>query len=92
MKLFIVGLTDCRGLCEPSHIELLQDQTHMMLQEYCTQRHNVNKGRFGKLLLTLPAVQSVPKRGLEELLFRQTVGDVAIDRLLVELAKNTNSH
>ncbi|XP_044751613.1 nuclear receptor subfamily 2 group E member 1-like [Coccinella septempunctata] len=92
LKALVLFKADCRGLCEPSHIELLQDQTHMMLQEYCSQRHNVTKGRFGKLLLTLPAVQSVPKRGLEELLFRQTVGDVAIDRLLADLAKNTQSH
>ncbi|XP_045470371.1 nuclear receptor subfamily 2 group E member 1-like [Harmonia axyridis] len=92
LKALVLFKADCRGLCEPSHIELLQDQTHMMLQEYCGQRHNVNKGRFGKLLLTLPAIQSVPKRGLEELLFRQTVGDVAIDRLLADLAKNTQTH
>ncbi|KAK9878452.1 hypothetical protein WA026_022092 [Henosepilachna vigintioctopunctata] len=92
LKALVLFKAECRGLCEPSHIELLQDQTHIMLHEYCNQRHNVNKGRFGKLLLTLPAVQSVTKRGLEELLFRQTVGDVAIDRLLVDLAKNTQVH
>ncbi|KAL3282879.1 hypothetical protein HHI36_006038 [Cryptolaemus montrouzieri] len=92
LKALVLFKAECRGLCEPSHIELLQDQTHMMLHEYCNQKHSVSKGRFGKLLLTLPAVQSVPKRGLEELLFRQTVGDVAIDRLLSDLAKNTQSH
>ncbi|CAG9837148.1 unnamed protein product [Diabrotica balteata] len=78
---------ESRGLCEPTHVELLQDQTHVMLHEYCSQKQNIHKGRFGKLLLTLPAVQSVSRRGLEELLFRQTVGDVAIDRLLGDLAK-----
>lgn len=67
-------------------MELLQDQTHVMLQEYCLQKHN-HKGRFGKLLLTLPAVQAVNRGGLEELLFRQTIGDVNIDRLLGDLAK-----
>lgn len=83
-------LSECRGLCEPSHVELLQDQTHVMLHEYCTQRQSSHKGRFGKLLLTLPAIQAVTRRGLEELLFRQTVGDVAIDRLLGDLAKATH--
>ncbi|KAJ8961283.1 hypothetical protein NQ318_008968 [Aromia moschata] len=84
-------LKECRGLCEPTHVELLQDQTHVMLHEYCGQRQAHHKGRFGKLLLTLPAVQGVSRRGLEELLFRQTVGDVAIDRLLGDLAKATPS-
>ncbi|XP_057657413.1 nuclear receptor subfamily 2 group E member 1-like [Diorhabda carinulata] len=87
LKALVLFKAESRGLCEPAHVELLQDQTHVMLHEYCAQRQTVHKGRFGKLLLTLPAVQSVSRRGLEELLFRQTVGDVAIDRLLGDLAK-----
>lgn len=62
-----------------------------MLHEYCAQKQSSYKGRFGKLLLALPAVQAVTRRGLEELLFRQTVGDVAIDRLLGEMAKATHA-
>nr|XP_015836172.1 PREDICTED: nuclear receptor subfamily 2 group E member 1 isoform X3 [Tribolium castaneum] len=88
LKALVLFKSECRGLCEPSHVELLQDQTHVMLNEYCNQRQT--KGRFGKLLLTLPAVQAVTRRGLEELIFRQTVGDVAIDRLLTDLAKATH--
>lgn len=61
-----------------------------MLHEYCIQHQSHHKGRFGKLLLTLPAVQSISRRSLEELLFRQTVGDVTIDRLLGDLAKTTS--
>ncbi|CAH1369031.1 photoreceptor-specific nuclear receptor-like isoform X2 [Tenebrio molitor] len=90
LKALVLFKSECRGLCEPSHVELLQDQTHVMLHEYCSQRQSSHKGRFGKLLLTLPAVQSVTRRGLEELIFRQTVGDVAIDRLLTDLAKATH--
>lgn len=94
LKALVLFKAECRGLCEPTHVELLQDQTHVMLHEYCVQKqqngHN-NKARFGKLLLALPAVQSVSRRGLEELLFRQTVGDVSIDRLLGDLAKATHS-
>ncbi|KAJ8917509.1 hypothetical protein NQ315_005558 [Exocentrus adspersus] len=91
LKALVLFKAESRGLCEPTHVELLQDQTHVMLHEYCSQRHSHhNKGRFGKLLLTLPGVQAVSRRGLEELLFRQTVGDVAIDRLLGDLAKATH--
>lgn len=61
-----------------------------MLHEYCLQKQNQHKGRFGKLLLTLPAVQAVNRRGLEELLFRQTVGNVAIDRLLRDLERTSH--
>lgn len=73
---------------EPTHIELLQDQTHIMLHEYCMQKQNHRKGRFGKLLLTLLGVQAISRRGLEELLFRQTIGEVGIDRLLRDIERN----
>ncbi|KAI4465265.1 nuclear hormone receptor [Holotrichia oblita] len=92
LKALVLFKAECRGLCEPAHVELLQDQTHVMLHEYCSQSKSSHKGRFGKLLLTLPAVQAVSRQGLEELLFRQTVGDVAIDRLLGDLAKVTNNN
>ncbi|GJQ70372.1 hypothetical protein Trydic_g22803 [Trypoxylus dichotomus] len=90
LKALVLFKAECRGLCEPTHVELLQDQTHVMLHEYCSQSKSTHKGRFGKLLLTLPAVQAVSRQGLEELLFRQTVGDVSIDRLLGDLAKTSN--
>ncbi|KAK5646021.1 hypothetical protein RI129_004485 [Pyrocoelia pectoralis] len=91
LKALVLFKADSRGLCEPNHVELLQDQTHVMLHEYCSQKHSSYKGRFGKLLLSLLAVQAISRRGLEELLFRQTVGDVAVDRLLGELAKATHT-
>lgn len=59
-----------------------------MLHEYCMQKQHHRKGRFGKLLLTLPGVQAISRRGLEDLLFRQTIGDVAIDRLLRDIERN----
>lgn len=95
LKALVLFKAECRGLCEAAHVELLQDQTHVMLHEYCAQRSHIGttspRGRFGKLLLALPAVQAVSRTGLEELLFRQTVGDVTIDRLLQDLATATNS-
>lgn len=84
-----MSYVESRGLCEPAHVELLQDQTHVMLHEYCAQKQTHHKARFGKLLLTLPAVQGISSQSLEELLFKQTVGDVAIDKLLCDLAKST---
>lgn len=83
----MISLSECRGICDPGHVEMLQDQTHVMLHEYCQNRPCTPKGRFGKLLLVLPAVQSVSRRSLEELLFRKTVGDVAIERLLGDMVK-----
>ncbi|VEN34195.1 unnamed protein product, partial [Callosobruchus maculatus] len=91
LKAIVLFKAECRHLTEATRVELLQDQTHVMLQEYCvTQSRASHKAtsRFGKLLLTLPAVQAVSKRGLEELLFRQTVGHVAVEKLLSDIGSS----
>ncbi|KAF5297718.1 hypothetical protein FQA39_LY12049 [Lamprigera yunnana] len=91
LKALVLFKAECRGLCEPNHIEVLQDQTHVMLHEYCTQKYSSYKGRFGKLLLALPAIQAISRMGLKELLFRQVDGDAGIERLLGEIAKMTHT-
>ncbi|XP_075213695.1 photoreceptor-specific nuclear receptor-like [Lycorma delicatula] len=83
LKALILFKAETRGLREPVHIELLQDQTHIMLHEYCMTRH---KARFGKLLLSLLSVSSPSKQSLEELFFRKSVGNVPIEQLLADIA------
>ncbi|XP_044736926.1 nuclear receptor subfamily 2 group E member 1-like [Chrysoperla carnea] len=100
LKALILFKSDCQHLADSGHVELLQDQTYVMLQEYCNSTsnrlHRLNSGdkrgavRFGKLLLALPAVQSLSKRSLEELLFKKTIGDVAIERLLIDMIKSSS--
>jgi len=80
-------VSESRGLRDAAHVELLQDQTHVMLNEYCAARH---KARFGKLLLLLPSVGSLSRQSLEELFFRKTVGDVPIERLLGDMVKSAS--
>lgn len=75
-------------LRENIQVEVLQDQTHVMLQEYCIGRTPPNKIRFGKLLLLLPLIRRISGKILEELFFKQTVGDIPIERLLSDMFKN----
>jgi len=77
-------------------VEVLQDQTQMMLHEYCIshvggmtaisihQRHPF-PGRFGKLLLLLPPLRAVAQDLVVDVFFRQIIGDTPIGRLLVDL-------
>ena len=87
---------DTAGLRNSAAIEMLQDQTQMMLQEYCTapaqsfaanvtSRHSMLSSRFGKLLLLLPAFRSVRDASVRHLFFRQLIGDVPITRLLADV-------
>ena len=92
-----VGNTETRGLRDSVAVELLQDQTQLMLQEYCataaqqsfasviSPRHALASGRFGKLLLLLPTVRSVRDSSVRDLFFCQLVGDIPITRLLADL-------
>ncbi|XP_023703972.1 nuclear receptor subfamily 2 group E member 1 isoform X2 [Cryptotermes secundus] len=87
LKALVLFKAESHGLRNAAHVELLQDQTHVMLHEYCAARH---KARFGKLLLLLPSVGSLSRQSLEELFFRKTVGDVPIERLLGDMVKSSS--
>lgn len=75
-------LAEARGLADGLQVEALADQTHAMMSEYCAVR---GRARLGRLLLLLPAVRALSSRSLQELFFRQTVGDVPIERLLGDM-------
>ncbi|KAG8223971.1 hypothetical protein J437_LFUL005584 [Ladona fulva] len=88
--------TDTRGLRNAKEVESLQEQTHIMLLEYCNGIHEAGASqptgqsvRLGRLLLLLPSVGSVSRRSLEELFFRKTVGDVPIERLLGDMFQSS---
>lgn len=88
-------LLETRGLRDGLAIEILQDQTQMMLHEYCNSStvhssHDVARnrsiaGRFGKLLLVLPALKTVQVATVVDLFFRKLIGETPISRLLADL-------
>ncbi|WAR31335.1 NR2E3-like protein, partial [Mya arenaria] len=59
-----------------------------LFSEYCFTNHPTGKIRFGKLLLLLPALRDTHARCLEEVFFRRTIGDIAIERLLCDMFKS----
>ena len=82
-------------------MELLQDQTHLMLQEYCQSKATssssglhagsssavaaASKVRFGRLLLLLPGLNSIAAKSVEALFFRKTVGNIAVEKVIGDL-------
>ncbi len=79
---------EARGLGDAVSVQVLQDQTQVMLHEYCSAhgyRANAAPGRFGKLLLLLPSLRAVPGQLVVDAFFRHVIGDVPISRLLVDL-------
>ncbi|KAK3923405.1 Photoreceptor-specific nuclear receptor [Frankliniella fusca] len=82
LKALVLFKAEARGLGDGLQVEALADQTHAMMSEYCSVR---GRARLGRLLLLLPAVRALSSRSLQELFFRQTVGDVPIERLLGDM-------
>ena len=73
-------------------IEVLQDQTGLMLQEYCNSRQSLqtsNKVRINRLLLTLIPINAIEKKLLETIFFQRTLGNVAVDKLVMDLLQVT---
>ncbi|XP_055634666.1 photoreceptor-specific nuclear receptor-like [Toxorhynchites rutilus septentrionalis] len=82
LKALILFRSDHTNLYSGHEILLLQDQTISLLHEKC------GGVRLGHLLLLLPGIKSAANpKTLQEMLFRKTVGEVAIERLLLDLMK-----
>ncbi|XP_055607299.1 photoreceptor-specific nuclear receptor-like [Uranotaenia lowii] len=82
LKALILFRPDNANLYSANEILLLQDQTITLL-------HEKSGGvRLGHLLLLLPSIRAAANpKILQEMLFRKTVGEVAIERLLLDLMK-----
>uniref|UniRef100_A0A182QWR4 Nuclear receptor subfamily 2 group E member 1 n=1 Tax=Anopheles farauti TaxID=69004 RepID=A0A182QWR4_9DIPT len=82
LKALVLFRPDQPRLYAPHEVLLLQDQTVALLHEKC------GGVRLGHLLLLLPAIKAAANaKVLQDMLFRKTVGEVAIERLLLDLMK-----
>ena len=86
----MIRAADVSSLRDVTSVQLLQDQTHLMLQEHSNRNAAAPMtGRFAKLLLLLPSLKAVSSTFIGELFFRPLVGDAIpsspISRLLVDL-------
>lgn len=88
--MFLLLMEEMTGLKDHAQVEMLQDQTHVMLHDYCTSQ-DAHKTRFGKLLMLLPSVNLLSKDIIEELLFRKTIGNISIERVLSDMLKNNHN-
>ncbi|CAB4057708.1 NR2E3 [Lepeophtheirus salmonis] len=83
------------NLIESHQVEKLQDQTLIMLEEYCSHNDNcVNKPkytfnlrRFGKLLLAFSNIFQITSKDVESLFFQKTLGSISVDRIITDSFK-----
>lgn len=81
-RICILWLTERPGLLARHHIACLQDQTLSLLNE------KSGPVRMGHLLLLLPTIkQAADPQSLQEIFFKRTIGEVAVERILEDLLK-----
>ncbi|XP_015437546.1 PREDICTED: COUP transcription factor 2-like [Dufourea novaeangliae] len=78
LKAIVLFKGESRGLCERGRVAALQEQT---VAVFCER----DARRVGRLLLLLPPARALCRSTLQELLFKPTVGDVSVERLLGDM-------
>lgn len=74
-----------RGLRNVERVKMLRYQVQLLLEDYINDRQYESRGRFGEILLTLPALQSVTWQMIEQIQFAKLFGVARIDNLLQEM-------
>lgn len=82
--------SDIKSLRDFHTVVGLQDQAQVTLSKYIQSTYPGQPFRFGKLLLLLPSLRSVSGTTIEELFFRKTIGNIPIERLLVDMYKSSD--
>ncbi|XP_006888399.1 PREDICTED: photoreceptor-specific nuclear receptor [Elephantulus edwardii] len=88
MKALVLFKPETRGLKDPEHVEALQDQSQVMLNQHSKAHHPSQPVRFGKLLLLLPSLRFITSERIELLFFRKTIGNTPMEKLLCDMFKN----
>lgn len=85
LKAIVFFDPNAKGLTEPGRIKILRHQIQINLEDYISDRQYDSRGRFGELLLTLPALQSITWQMIEQIQFAKLFGVAHIDSLLQEM-------
>lgn len=81
----LISISDAKGLSQPQRIKQLRYQIQINLEDYISDRQYDQRGRFGEILLTLPALQSITWQMIEQIQFAKLFGVAHIDNLLQEM-------
>ncbi|XP_054258478.1 protein dissatisfaction-like [Macrosteles quadrilineatus] len=85
MKAVILFTPETPGLVDVQPVEMLQDQAQCILGDYVRGRYARQPTRFGRFLLMLPSLRGVRQSTVERLFFKETIGDIPIQRLLGDM-------
>ncbi|XP_076085001.1 uncharacterized protein LOC143055845 isoform X2 [Mytilus galloprovincialis] len=85
MKAIVFFDPKAKGLTDPQKIKSFLYQVQVNLGDYINDRQYDYRGRFGEILLLLPALQSITWQMIEQIQFDKLFGMTRIDSLLQEM-------
>lgn len=85
LKAIVFFDPDAKGLSDSSKIKSFRYQVQVNLEDYINDRQYDSRGRFGEMLLLLPALQSITWQMIEQIQFAKLFGTAKIDNLLQEM-------
>ncbi|KYQ50417.1 Photoreceptor-specific nuclear receptor [Trachymyrmex zeteki] len=88
MKAIVLFRPETRGLKDSSQIENLQDQAQLMLGHHARAQQPNSPARFGRLLLLLPLLRTVPAARVELIYFHRTIGNTPMEKVLCDISGN----
>jgi len=80
-----------RTLLDVQAIATVQDSAQLTLSRYVESTYPSQPFRFGKLLLMLPSMRAISSTAVEDLFFRSTIGNIAIERLIADMYKSKDA-
>lgn len=85
MCYFSLWIAETVGLHAIQPIEILQDQAQRILVDYTRSRYPQQPGRIGRLMILVGYLRCVSSKTVERLFFHETIGEIPISRLLVDM-------
>ncbi|XP_055945302.1 protein dissatisfaction-like [Argiope bruennichi] len=85
LKAIVLFRPETVGLCDVHPVEMLQDQAQCILGDYVRHKYPRQPTRFGRLLLLIPCLRAVSSQAVEKLFFKDTIGDIPIERLIGDM-------
>lgn len=81
----IRSFTETEGLHATESIKMLQDQAQCILGDYTKSCYQRQPGRSGTLMHVVGRLTSIFPKLVERLFFHETIGEIPISRLLVDM-------
>jgi hypothetical protein len=69
-------------------IASFQEQTQVTLSKYDLHVYPSQPFRFGQLVLLMPLLRSVSSQTIEQVFFKKTIGNISIERVILDMYKS----